>query len=89
MDLCKRLCIGDQWVSPAAPAGGVWSGIDAHAEMVVRRMRTGQLEINGGTFNMYAPFGRYKQWGNGREPGKYGLDDFLECKAMQFRPPPR
>ncbi len=70
-------------------AGGVWSGSDEHAEQVARRIRTGQVEINGGTFNLYAPFGGYKQSGNGRELGKYGLEDFLEYKAMQFRPAPK
>ncbi|MDP3515404.1 MAG: aldehyde dehydrogenase family protein [Sulfuritalea sp.] len=69
-------------------AGGVWSGSDEHAEKVARRLRTGQVEINGGPFNIYAPFGGYKQSGNGRELGKYGLEDFLEYKAMQFRPAP-
>ena len=59
------------------------------AESVARRLRTGQVEINGGPFNIYAPFGGYKQSGNGRELGKYGLEDFLEFKAMQFRPPPK
>ncbi len=70
-------------------AGGVWSGSDEHAEQIARRIRTGQVEINGGTFNLYAPFGGYKQSGNGRELGKYGLEDFLEFKAMQFRPAPK
>ena len=70
-------------------AGGVWSGSDEHAEKVARRVRTGQVEINGGSFNLYAPFGGYKQSGNGRELGKYGLEDFLEYKAMQFRPAPK
>ncbi|MDK9705157.1 MAG: aldehyde dehydrogenase family protein [Sulfuritalea sp.] len=70
-------------------AGGVWSGSDEHAEKVARRLRTGQVEINGGTFNIYAPFGGYKQSGNGRELGKYGLEEFLEYKAMQFRPAPK
>jgi acyl-CoA reductase-like NAD-dependent aldehyde dehydrogenase len=70
-------------------AGGVWSGSDEHAEQVARRLRAGQVEINGGPFNLYAPFGGYKQSGNGRELGKYGLEDFLEYKAMQFRPAPK
>ena len=68
-------------------SGGVWSATDEHAERVARRLRTGQVEINGGPFNIYAPFGGYKQSGNGRELGKYGLEDFLEFKAMQFKPP--
>jgi len=70
-------------------AGGVWSASDEHAERIARRLRTGQVEINGGPFNLYAPFGGYKQSGNGRELGKYGLEDFLEYKAMQFRPAPK
>jgi len=70
-------------------AGGVWSETDEHAEQVARRLRTGQVDINGGPFNMYAPFGGYKQSGNGRELGKYGLEDFLEYKAMQFKPAPK
>jgi aldehyde dehydrogenase (NAD+) len=43
------------------------------------------VDINGGGFNLQAPFGGYKQSGNGREFGRYGLEDFLELKAMQFR----
>lgn len=72
--------------TPFGLAGGVWAGDDARAEAVARRLRCGQVEINGGPFNLYAPFGGYKQSGNGRELGKYGLEDFLEYKAMQFQP---
>ena len=73
--------------TPYGLAGGVWAGSDERAEAVARKLRCGQVEINGGPFNLYAPFGGYKQSGNGRELGKYGLEDFLEYKAMQFRPP--
>ncbi|CAN7608063.1 aldehyde dehydrogenase family protein [Rhizobacter sp. LjRoot28] len=66
-------------------SGGVWSSSDARAQQVARKMRTGQVDINGGTFNMLAPFGGYKQSGNGREFGKYGLEDFLELKSFQFK----
>jgi aldehyde dehydrogenase (NAD+) len=66
-------------------AGGVWSGDEEHAKRVAKRMRTGQVDINGGQFNMLAPFGGYKQSGNGRELGRYGLEEFLEVKAMQFK----
>ena len=66
--------------------GAVWSGSDEHAVAVARRMRTGQIDINGGPFNASAPFGGYKQSGNGRENGIYGLEEFLEYKAMQFKP---
>jgi acyl-CoA reductase-like NAD-dependent aldehyde dehydrogenase len=64
-------------------AGGVWSGSDERALAVARRLRTGQVEVNGGGFNPMAPFGGYKQSGNGREFGKFGLDEFLETKAVQ------
>ncbi|MBI4986101.1 MAG: aldehyde dehydrogenase family protein, partial [Rhodocyclales bacterium] len=74
--------------TPYGLAGGVWAASDERAERVARRMRTGQVDINGAPFNLYAPFGGYKQSGNGRELGKYGLEDFLEYKAVQFRPAP-
>ena len=65
-------------------AGGVWSAETDHAEKVARQLRTGQVDINGGRFNLLAPFGGYKQSGNGRELGKYGLEEFLEIKSLQF-----
>jgi len=64
--------------------GGVWSLDQDHAVAVARQIRTGQVDINGGPFNGNAPFGGYKQSGNGRENGRYGLEEFLEYKAMQF-----
>ncbi len=67
-------------------AGGVWSGSDEHALKFARRMRTGQVDINGGAFNLGAPFGGYKQSGGGREMGPYGLEEFLEYKSLQFKP---
>lgn len=66
--------------------GGVWSQDEAHAVRVARRIRTGQVDINGAPFNSNAPFGGYKQSGHGRENGKFGLDEFLEYKALQFKP---
>ncbi|MEO6972600.1 MAG: aldehyde dehydrogenase family protein [Rhodoferax sp.] len=65
--------------------GGVWSGDEAHALAVARRMRTGQIDINGGPFNGNAPFGGYKQSGNGRENGIFGFEEFLEFKSLQFK----
>ncbi len=65
-------------------AGGVWSGDPERAKAVARQLRTGQVEVNGGSFNPLAPFGGYKQSGNGREYGKFGLEEFLEVKAMQL-----
>ena len=67
--------------------GGVWSGDEARAIRVARRIRTGQVDINGGPFNMNAPFGGYKQSGNGREAGRYGMEEFLEYKSLQLRKP--
>jgi len=64
-------------------AGGVWSGDPEHAKQVARRIRTGQVEINGAAFNPLAPFGGFKQSGHGRELGRYGLDEFLEVKSIQ------
>ncbi|MCW2541797.1 MAG: aldehyde dehydrogenase family protein [Frankiales bacterium] len=62
--------------------GGVWSGDTEHARAVAKRMRTGQVAINGGEFNPLAPFGGYKQSGNGREWGPFGFEEFLEVKAL-------
>ena len=65
-------------------AGAVWSQDEARANRVARRMRTGRVDINGGAFNMLAPFGGYKQSGHGRELGRYGLEEFLEVKSIQL-----
>ena len=65
-------------------AGAVWSADVDHALAVARRLRTGQVDINGARFNPSAPFGGYKQSGNGRELGRYGLDEFLLVKSMQL-----
>jgi aldehyde dehydrogenase (NAD+) len=65
-------------------AGGVWSGDTERAKRVARRLRTGQVDINGGGFNPFAPFGGYKQSGNGRELGRYGFEEYLEVKSLQL-----
>jgi len=65
-------------------AAGVWSGDPAHAQAVARRLRAGQIEVNGGRFNANAPFGGYKQSGLGREYGHWGLEEFLEVKSLQM-----
>jgi aldehyde dehydrogenase (NAD+) len=65
-------------------AGGVWSGDRDRALGVARRLRAGQVEVNGGSFNPLAPFGGYKQSGNGREFGHFGLEEFLEVKSLQL-----
>ena len=65
-------------------AGGVWSADEERAKRVARRIRTGQVEINGGVFNPLAPFGGYKQSGHGRELGKFALEEYLQTKSMQL-----
>ena len=67
-------------------SGGVWSQDEGRAIRLARRMRTGQVDINGGPFNVQAPFGGYKQSGNGRENGRVGLEEYLEYKSLQFKP---
>jgi acyl-CoA reductase-like NAD-dependent aldehyde dehydrogenase len=62
----------------------VWSADPAQAQAVARRLRTGQVEINGGAFNPNAPFGGYKQSGYGREYGTQGFEEFLETKSLQL-----
>jgi aldehyde dehydrogenase (NAD+) len=65
-------------------AGGVWSADEERAKRIARRIRTGQVEINGGAFNPLAPFGGYKQSGYGRELGRFGLEEFLQVKSLQL-----
>ena len=65
-------------------AGAVWAADKDKAIAIARRIRTGQVEINGGAFNADAPFGGYKQSGVGRELGEYGFEEFLEIKALQL-----
>ncbi|MFB4295163.1 aldehyde dehydrogenase family protein [Actinomadura sp. NTSP31] len=69
--------------SPYGLAGGVWSTDEEHALAVARRIRTGQVDVNGAAFNPAAPFGGYKKSGIGREFGHHGIDEFVETKAIQ------
>jgi acyl-CoA reductase-like NAD-dependent aldehyde dehydrogenase len=72
--------------TPYGLAGAVWAGSDERAMQLARRLRTGQVDINGGNFNLFAPFGGYKQSGRGREMGPWGMEEFLEYKSLQFKP---
>jgi len=71
--------------TPYGLAGAVWSADEARAQKVARRIRAGQVDVNGGAFNMNAPFGGFKQSGHGREAGIYGLEEFLEYKSLQLK----
>jgi len=66
-------------------AGAVWARDDNEAVDFARRMDTGQVDINGGRFNLAAPFGGYKGSGVGRELGRFGLEEYLQTKSLQFR----
>ena len=63
-------------------SGYVQSGSIEHARQVASRMRTGMVHLNGAPTDINAPFGGYKQSGNGREWGAHGFDEFLELKAI-------
>ncbi len=65
-------------------AGGVWSADPKRARRVAGRLRTGQVDINGGRWNPMAPFGGYKQSGCGREMGTYGFEEYLLVKSLQL-----
>jgi aldehyde dehydrogenase (NAD+) len=67
--------------TPYGLAAYVQGGQD-RARDVARRLRAGNVHINGASPSMAVPFGGYKQSGNGREWGKYGLEEFLEVKAV-------
>ena len=65
-------------------AGAVWSANDERAFEVAQQLRTGRVDVNGAAWNPSAPFGGYKQSGNGREMGRWGIEEFLEVKAVQM-----
>lgn len=69
--------------SPFGLSSGVWAGTTERGLGLARQIRAGQCFINGAAFNYQAPFGGYKQSGNGREWGEEGLAEFVEVKALQ------
>jgi aldehyde dehydrogenase (NAD+) len=68
--------------TPYGLSGYVYSGDLNHARKVARRLRTGNVHLNGAGVDVTAPFGGYKQSGNGREWGVHGVEEFLEKKAI-------
>ncbi len=68
--------------TPYGLAGYVSSGNLEHARSVASKLRTGMVHINGAPLDSMAPFGGYKQSGNGREWGKFGMEEFLEIKSV-------
>lgn len=65
-------------------AAAVWSDDRNHALSIAKRLRAGQIDINGAPFNSAAPFGGFKRSGVGRENGIFGLEEFLEPRAIQL-----
>ncbi|MCG8440585.1 MAG: aldehyde dehydrogenase family protein [Caulobacterales bacterium] len=63
-------------------SGAVWSGDRERACEIAAQMRTGMVHINGASLDSAAPFGGFKKSGNGREWGRYGLEEFLEVKSV-------
>ena len=69
--------------SPYGLAGGVWAATPERAMAVAKQMRTGQVDINGGRFNVLAPFGGYKKSGIGREIGPLAIEEYFQLKSIQ------
>ncbi len=70
--------------TPYGLSAAVWAGTAEQAQAIGRRIRAGQVNLNGGGWNYLAPFGGYKQSGNGREWGDEGLAEFVEIKSLQL-----
>lgn len=67
-------------------AGAVWGPATSQTLAVARRIRAGQVDINGAPFNPMAPFGGFKKSGIGRENGRFGIEEFLEPVSFQLPP---
>jgi aldehyde dehydrogenase (NAD+) len=64
-------------------SGAVWGPDEESAVALARRLRTGQVDINGGAFNPAAPFGGMKLSGTGREFGRFGLEEYYQLQSLQ------
>ena len=65
-------------------SGGVWSSDNERALTVAKKLRTGEVDLNGSFLNTDAPFGGYKKSGNGRELGRFGMYEFVEAKQINL-----
>jgi aldehyde dehydrogenase (NAD+) len=79
-DTAARLANGTRYCLAAA----VWTGDDEHALAFGQRLVAGQIDINGGAFNVAAPMGGFRQSGIGRELGRHGIEEFLETRSFQM-----
>ncbi|MBO0676687.1 aldehyde dehydrogenase family protein [Mycolicibacterium sp. S2-37] len=70
--------------TPYGLSGAVWAPDLDRAVAFARRVRAGQLDLNGGMYNPVAPFGGYKKSGVGRELGRAGFEEFLQTKSLQL-----
>lgn len=70
--------------TPYGLSSGVYAKDKEAGVAIARKIRAGQCYVNGGAFNYLAPFGGYKQSGNGREFGDEGMHEFIETKALQL-----
>jgi aldehyde dehydrogenase (NAD+) len=65
-------------------AGAVWSASSESGERIARRIRAGQVDVNGAPFNAVAPFGGFGASGIGREGGTFGIEEFTEIRSIQL-----
>lgn len=70
--------------TPYGLSSAVWAASKDDGLAIARKIRAGQVYVNGGEYNLEAPFGGYKQSGNGREWGAQALHEFIEIKAIQL-----
>jgi aldehyde dehydrogenase (NAD+) len=63
-------------------AAAIWSADEDRARAIARQVRAGRIRINGSPVNQRAPHGGFKTSGIGRECGRYGIEEFLEYKAV-------
>ncbi|MBV6823188.1 aldehyde dehydrogenase family protein [Pseudomonas sp. PD9R] len=65
-------------------AGAVWAANTDHALSLALQLRAGQIDVNGAPYNPAAPFGGFGDSGLGREGGTYGIEEFVELRAIQM-----